>query len=466
MRNEEKFLKNFARRPHATGKHFSLRPYFSRRNFFHVLGAGVSGMSLAGKPVFADDIVKRGGAPTIDQAKNVIFILLAGAASHTDTFDFKQSPDTPMNLMKPDTINGITWPVGLMPKLGAQLGDIAIVRSVTPWNLQHQLAQTWAQIGRSPAGVLGDVAPNFGSIVAVEKESERKPGQVFPTFLALSSGAAIGAGFLSADYAPFKIDPGAGGLPDTVNPDGQTRFESKYGLMKRLDARLRNVTANPYAKEMADYDNFDENGKAMMFNNTVNAAFRFTADEQARYGNSGVGNSFLTAAKVMAANGGTRYIMITVGGWDNHQNIYNANVLPANTRNLDNGLATMMDDLRKSGNFNDTLIVMMGEFGRTTGKLNNTQGRDHYSQQFVMFAGAGVHGGRTIGATNNDGSRTTETGWSRDRNIRPEDVECTIYSALGIDYASVRYDDPFRRGFYYVPDSQNDTYGPIEELWG
>ncbi|MEO7649778.1 MAG: hypothetical protein ABIZ80_04875 [Bryobacteraceae bacterium] len=76
-----------------------------------------------------------------------------------------------------------------------------------------------------------------------------------------------------------------------------------------------------------------------------------------------------------------------------------------------------------------------------------------------------MKGGRTIGSTSNDGSATVDSGWSRGRDIRPEDVEATIYSALGINWKTVRYDDPFGRGFEYVPYSDDDLYGPINELW-
>jgi hypothetical protein len=99
------------------------------------------------------------------------------------------------------------------------------------------------------------------------------------------------------------------------------------------------------------------------------------------------------------------------------------------------------------------------------GQLSAQKGRDHFVQQFCMFAGGGVTGGRTVGTTNATGAATTEFGWSRNRDIRPEDVEATIYSALGINWTNVRYDDPFGRGFEYVPGAADDVYGPIHELW-
>ena len=113
----------------------------------------------------------------------------------------------------------------------------------------------------------------------------------------------------------------------------------------------------------------------------------------------------------------------------------------------------------------ETLIVMAGEFGRTVGPVTPAGGRDHLLQQTVIFAGAGVTGGKVIGATNATGSDTTDYGWSRQRYVKPEDVEATIYSAMGINWTTVRYDDPLGRGFYYVPNSDQDIYGPINELW-
>src|SRR5206468_1551343 len=147
---------------------------------------------------------------------NVIFIHLLGAISAVDTFDLKVGAATParFNVGK---INGIDWPAGLLPKLGGQLGDLAIVRSMSAWALVHSLAQTWAQIGRNPAAALGDIAPNIGSVVALEKDKERLPTQVFPSFLALNSNSGSGPGYFSAKFAPFKYSPAATGLPDTTN---------------------------------------------------------------------------------------------------------------------------------------------------------------------------------------------------------------------------------------------------------
>jgi uncharacterized protein (DUF1501 family) len=109
---------------------------------------------------------------------------------------------------------------------------------------------------------------------------------------------------------------------------------------------------------------------------------------------------------------------------------------------------------------------MAGEFGRTVGPLTPALGRDHWPQQFAFFAGGGVTGGKIIGATDATGADTTDFGWSRQRYVYPEDVEATVYSAMGIDWTSVRHDDPLGRGFEYVPFSSQNLYGPVDELWG
>ena len=134
-------------------------------------------------------------------------------------------------------------------------------------------------------------------------------------------------------------------------------------------------------------------------------------------------------------------------------------------RQFDTGLGTLIADLKASGLLDQTLIVAMGEFGRTIGMPNTTVGRDHFMQQAALVAGAGIKGQRAIGSTDSNGRDTLDPGWSRNRSIRAEDIEATIYSALGIDWTTVRRDDPFGRGFEYVPFSDQDLYGPIHELW-
>jgi hypothetical protein len=461
MNEQSKFDKLIAKYPHPF-KTFSEKPHLTRRNFLNLAGAGVTASWLASS-LPATTLVKSTPVDTLNTAKNVIFILLAGAPSHTDTFDLKVLNGTTPTTFNPTSINGVMFPTGLMPKLAALMDDLAIVRSMRAPALVHSLSQTWTQIGRNPAGVLGNVSPNVGSVVAIEKAADRTPNQVFPTFLALNSAGGVGSGYLPSSYAPFKITPSTGGLKNTTNADGESRFNQRWDFLHHLDDPLR-VTA-PDGQAMADFDDFYAAAKGMMYNPVVTKAFSFSPANSLLYGNTSFGNACLMAKQALAADQGTRYVEITLGGWDMHTNIYAANQLPTMTRTLDNGLSQLIADLKTEGLLDDTMIVMAGEFGRTIGKITSGLGRDHYPQQFAVFAGGGVKGGRAIGATDPQGAFTMDSGWSRQRDIKPEDIEATIYSAMGINWTSVRYDDPLGRGFYYVPSSDQDLYGPINELF-
>jgi hypothetical protein len=458
------------RHPHHHLTFFN-RPYVSRRQFFSVLGAGVTGSFLLPHLSLAQQPPTSQGVTTQNTAKNVIFILLAGAISHTDTFDLKVVNGVTPSNFTPTTVNGINWPMGLLPKIGALLPNLALVRSMQAHALVHSLAQHWTQIGRNPAAALGNIAPNIGSVVSIEKT---QPGQLFPAFLALNSGVCVTNGYFPATYAPFKLNPVATGIPDTTNPDDATgapggRFSQMYTQLQNIDGALR--TNSPYGKSLTDYNDFYKSAQQMMYNKVVDSTFAFSAADSQRYGNSSFGNACLVAKQVLAANQGTRFILITNFNWDMHQDIYgqqnpNGNNLYTMGTPLDNGYSALLTDLQTSGLLGQTLVVMVGEFGRTVGPLSAAGGRDHLLQQSCVFAGAGVKGGVAIGSTTADGSATADPGWGRGRSINAEDIEATIYSAMGIDWTTVRHDDPFGRGFENVPFSDQNLYGPINELWG
>lgn len=464
MDGQEKFDKLVSKYPHPHQAFFA-RPHISRRSFFELVGTGITGSYLASRAPAAE-VIQSASVTTQNKARNVIFILLAGAPSHTDTFDLKMVNGVTPATFNPTTINGMLWPSGLLPKIGQQLPKIAVVRSMRAWALVHSLAQTWTQIGRNPAAVLGNISPNIGSVVAIEKDPERKAGQVFPTFLALNSTSGAGPGYLPAQFGPFRVNPSTAGIRNTTNPDGPTRLEDRWSVLHHLDDPLR--VGSPLGKPVSDYDHLYTSAKGMTYNATINKAFQYSVADSMRYGNTGFGNACLVAKQVLAVNEGTRFIQITQGGWDMHTNIYSnaANSLPGMGKLLDDAVAALLSDLQESGQLDQTLVVMVGEFGRTVGPLSLAGGRDHFMQQFAMFAGAGVKGGQAIGATNDSGSATVDPGWSRNRDIKPEDIEATIYSAMGINWTTIRRDDPLNRGFYYVPESDNDLYGPLNELWG
>ena len=291
MNEQEKFEKLFNKYPHQTKSLFA-KNHLSRRRFFQIAGTGVTASYLASK-LPATTVIRSTPVKTINRAKNVIFILLAGAPSHTDTFDFKMINGTTPTTFNPTTVGGINWPMGIMPKLGGMISDFSVVRSMQSWALVHSLAQTWTQIGRNPSGVLGNVSPNIGSVVAIEKQGERTPSQVFPTFLALNSGGAAGPGYFPAAYAPFKVTPSTVGLRNTTNPDGQTRFTNRWDFLHHLDDPLRTSDTNRRT-ELEDYDEFYTAAQGLMYNPVVANAFKYTAAESARYGTSGFGTSIVT----------------------------------------------------------------------------------------------------------------------------------------------------------------------------
>ena len=446
------------------------RPHVTRRGFFEA-GAGLAGSFLFLPESLRGAAEKQTAKVTpLAKADNVIFILLTGAISHVDTFDFKRLNGVTPSAFGGAKINGIDWPTGLLPKMADRFNDFAIVRSMRAWALVHSISQTWTQIGRNPAGALGDVAPNIGSIVALEKEVSRRPDQVFPTFVALNASGGVGQGYFPALYAPFRLNTSAPSLPgmaNTVSAGGQARFNAAYERMRQFDGSLRGGNIGDFR----DYDEFYESAKKLTYNPTVTRAFSYTQAESAEYGGTVFGNACIVARKVLEADQGTRFVQINAGQFDMHDNIYgdldpDADNLQVLGKMIDVGFAKLLVDLKATGMLDRTLIVMGSEFGRVPGPLNGNKGRDHFMQHSVVFAGAGIKGGRTIGSTDAAGAETVDPGWSRQRDIRPEDVEATILSATGIDWTTVRTDDPLGRGFEYVPESANDVYGPINELWG
>lgn len=441
---------------------FWMRPALDRRVFFRHLGAAVAGsFFLPGRTL---ETVARGGAETKGTAQYVVFVNMAGAPSHVDTFDLKEGPWT-LPEMEPTSYGEVRWPRGLLPKLAEHLDAIALLRSARTHAVVHGLMQTWIQIGRNPLSGLSKIAPHIGSVVARELGD---PKAVLPPFVSLNSGGGPNRGYLEPWTEPFYVTPGGRGLPNTSSPLGAAGFDRRYGLLLELDAETRAL--EEIGPVVGEFEQFNLTARTLMYNDDVTRAFTFTTEETARYGNNAFARGCLTARNIIRANLGARFIQITVGGWDNHSGIYTGALNPKNAnglaRTFDQALGEMIADLKADGLLERTLIVCMGEFGRTVGPLNSQNGRDHFQQQAVLFAGGGVKGGTVIGKTNETGAFTVEPGWSQNRDVRPEDIEATIYSALGIDYQKVYYDDPLGRGFALVPANQEEEYAPVHELWG
>jgi uncharacterized protein DUF1501 len=443
-----------------TGSFFWARPQLNRRMFFRHSASAVGGYFLL--PSRPMETIARAAASPIGTAKNVIFVLMAGGPSHSDTFDLKEGAWTP-SFMAPASYGDIRWPQGIMPRLADQLDNIALLRSTKSWAAVHELARTWVQIGRNPISGLARIAPHIGSVVSLELGAGRKA--TLPAFVSLNAASGPDQGYFTPEHAPFYISPGGGGLGNARHGDGQAAFDRRFALLQNIDAENR-TGASEIGPSLDEVASFNLSARKLMYNTDVDKVFTFDQDQRNLYGNTGFGNACITARNLLRANLGTRFIQITIGGWDMHSNIYTPNAGLQNlARQFDNGLGALLSDLNQDGLLKETLVVAMGEFGRTVGAPNTQNGRDHFLQQAVLMAGAQIRGKRAIGSTDTAARATAEPGWSMNRDIRPEDIEATIYSALGIDWTTVRHDDPVGRGFEYVPSNQGVQYAPVHELW-
>lgn len=446
----------------VASSHFWRRPALDRRVFFRHAGAAVAGsFFLPGRSL---ETVAQAAETPVGKAKHVIFVNMAGGPSHADTFDLKEGAWT-LPAMEPTTYGDIRWPRGLFPKLAENMDSIATVRSVRAWALVHGIMQAWIQIGRNPLSGLSKIAPHIGSVVSRELGD---PAATLPAFLSLNAGGGPGQGYLEPRHAPFYVSPGGGGLGNTTSPFGTAAFDRKYGLLLELDAEARATQAiGPAVGEM---EQFNLTARTLMYNAAVDKVFVFDAAERARYGNTALGNACITARNLIRSRLGARFIQITTGGWDMHSSIYTGTALnPTNAnstgRVFDNAVGTLLGDLKADGALDETLVFCLGEFGRTVGAPNNQAGRDHFLTQAALFAGAGIKGRRGIGKTDATANVIVEPGWRFDREIYMEDIEATIYSALGIDWTKVYRDDPLNRGFSLVPTNQGVDFAPIHELW-
>jgi hypothetical protein len=443
---------------------------FSRRQFMQVAGTGIVASWFA--PVLNAGLLQNatGVSPTLHRtAKNCILIFLSGAPSHIDTWDLKEGAWTPLDFA-PTSYGDMRFPQGLMPNTANQLGRISVIRSGLSWAAVHGLAQAWVQIARNPAGATGSIAPHIGAVVAIESQAARQAGDILPGFVSMNQ-VATGSGYLPARYAPFAVTPSVNGLAALTHPDGAARLGDRWNLIQQTDDVRKTGSLGRNASDMGT---FYDQAKILIDSPDANKLFTYQNDEYLRYGSTGFGAQLIIARNLVGARRGTRFVQVTMGGWDHHSNIYGkaGGSLYTQMKTFDPAFGALLTDLAatpgsKAGAtlLDETVVVVLGEFGRTVGTLNAQGGRDHFLRMSIAFAGGGIRGGRVIGATDAAGSGAKEFGWSANRDVRPEDVTSTIYSALGIDYTTVRRDDPLNRGFEYVPFSKDGTYGPVNELF-
>ena len=438
----------------------------SRRDMLKASGSLAAFLALARRgDVHASsvDVRMRGSA------RAVVFVYLNGAPSHVDTFDVKDGPWNPRDADIRQYPGGIALSRTLFPKLSELTSDMCILRSVRSWEAAHERGVFYMQTGHPSNPAFVSETPHMGAVVATEKGG----GGPMPPFVSLNqSGLTIqGSKFLGGGVAPLAAPANPGGLTtiehNFFGAQSQQRFEQRFQLLQELDAGMR---SNPPDSALADHADFYTAGKRMMYDDAIASVFKFNDDDNQRFGNSPFGRAAIVARNAVRAKNGTVFVALSQSSWDTHQNMFDrayASNMYQLCHELDSGVGTLAQDLKASGDLDQTLIVIMGEFGRTPGLLNSQGGRDHWRDAMsVVMMGGGVKGGRIIGATDGNGEKIIDPGWSRQRAIVMEDIAATVYSALGVNWTKSIEDTPSGRKFEYVPFGATGLYVPIDEVFG
>jgi hypothetical protein len=457
----------------------AIKHELDRRKFLLKSGTGLLGFSLGGQiwPTSVSAAQKHSPRGT---ARFCVFIELKGGPSHVDTFDLKEGHWTPGDFTIRRLNSEIKLAETLFPKLSKKWDRCAFVRSMQNPEGEHFRAQYYLQTDHAPNIALFREIPPIGSVVAYEYDARRKDGDTFPPYVSIDLTKSIGplaSGFLPARFSVLNLDTdtGLGGIAlDAAYLDVIAR---RWQLLQELEGRVRS-DRSPRGKPFADYTALYQSAYTLLRDDRAPKAFSLTETDRKRYGASSVGDGCLIARNLIAADAGTHYIHVCHADWDHHSDIYNKEAKGANHYNkcneLDAALVSLMDDLTSTPSprapgktlLDETLIVSMGEFGRTPGEINSGHGRDHFPKSYsVIFAGGGVTGGRVIGSTDATGSKIVSNGWSKPGPVRIENVAATIYSALGIDWGKMLTQTPSGRPFSYVdPFVGSDVMIDVDEI--
>lgn len=424
----------------------------TRRSFLHT--AGLAALSR----FWADwGRAEAAGAHKATRAKSVILIFNCGAPSHLDLFDPK--PDAPEDVRGPfktvaTTLPGVRF-TELVPRLARQARRLSLVRTVHHKQTQHNSGMYWSIVGR-PYRIDSTLInpsradyPSFGTLVGWLAQRDGYSGNLPPyvitpkphcdSFVYITPGQ-FGA-CLGAAYDPFVLNADPNSRDFRVSAfqpsDDVTsgRLGNRRALLGRVEARM------PLSGDFAD-------NRARAFQLIGNAqaqrAFdlsREPARVRERYGRHSWGQSHLLARRLVEA--GTRFVT-TVNGpsitWDTHQDNFNRlknRLVPP----MEQAFDALLDDLADRGLLDTTLVVWMGDFGRTP-KINNQAGRDHWPQCYtVALAGGGIKPGVVVGESDRLGA------FPKTFPASPADIHATIFTALGYDPHKETYLSPEGRPF-------------------
>jgi hypothetical protein len=406
------------------------------------------------------NVQAQSGAKPRGTARFTIFVMLQGGQSHVDGWDLKEHEWTPENFDVKEIQPGLKWPMGLYPKLAEHQQRFSLVRSMQAWDAVHARACYYVQSAHAMNPALQKEIPALGSVIAYEYASRRKATDTLPSFVATnvttSQVGLLKSGFLPATYSPFHVETTTGMDALSTNDADRKEMMRRWELLKTFDGRLRN-DESLQAKAFHDYHNYYEGAVSMLSDDRAAQAFKLDPADQDRYGKTTLGDGCIVARNLVEADAGTQFVFVNHTDWDHHGGIYGQNNHYRMSRELDNALSALLDDLstrkRPDGKslLDETLVICMGEFGRTPGELNRARGRDHHQYAYTgLFAGGGIKGGQIIGKTDDAGFNVVESGWEVKRNVYMEDVACTVYSAMGIDYKKSLQGTPSGRTFYYI----------------
>ncbi len=433
---------------------------FKRRNFLQLGLGALGGVGLS-------DILRlRSQAAAAKRIRpndvRCILVWLDGGPSHYETFDPK--PDAPKEIrgefksIKTKT-PGVHFSE-MMPKLAQVSDKLTIVRSIAHKQNNHGAGNHYMMTGRPtpvPVGCGAYVTfhPSYGSVVSYKRGMKRGMPPYISTPRMTRSG---GPNFLGAQHAPFIIadNPDKKGfkvrdvsIPSVVD-DG--RATSRKALRESLD-QLKRIDEAIARDPAVSFDEFYSQSFDLITSREAQAAFDIEQEaEKTReaYGRNDFGQRLLLARRLTEV--GVPFVTISYGGWDDHRKLFE-NYKKNKAARLDQGLAALVSDLDQRGTLDNTLVIALGEFGRTP-KINKNGGRDHWSfAMSVLMAGAGIPGGQVVGATDAKGYYASENIYS------PEDFAASIYAKMGIDPSMILHDTADR------PLQLVDHGYPIKELF-
>ena len=385
----------------------------NRRHFMsHMAGAA----ALAGSSLAMGHTLKLHANTLQQKRKSAILLWMGGGPSTMDIWDLKPGAPTGGDF-RPISTNGDLQICEHMPMMAKNMDKMSVVRSMSTREADHNRGRYYMHTGYVPNPNIQH--PSYGSVIAHEL-LEQRPQLEIPPFIAVG-GASEGPGFLGMRWAPFSVNSN-GRVPNLDMGINQDRLQQRLAALQMIEGNFIGEGRGSSAGEHADVIRSTVN---LMTSQQMQA---FRVDQEPpnvveRYGNNNFGRGCLMARRLVET--GVPFVEVSMGGWDDHQQIFNSlkdNKLPV----LDRGMSALFEDLSERGMLEDTAVIWMGEFSRTP-RINANGGRDHWARSWsVGVGGAGMNGGQAIGETSADGSEVISDPYSS------EDVMATVCKALGI----------------------------------